>query len=325
MKFGTELFNCKISTKISPVAFFDSFFTENKIVEAKNRFIDEFPDRDNPDQLYASCLSYVSSSKLEYHLEFTIENYDPETLFFEIIPVTKIVSFSNELEALFRSQYYTSKDLMKDKFDDARGKGITTKSKREAIRKIITKVISCYTHIENNTEYLDYKNECIRPLSALIALIYREYIILAPAQHYFPQVEPILKFYPKHADLYEGSQLKSEVIDAMFQKKVSGFIFQSHFPEKDISDLKLFIGNGNHKGIKRHVKLYGEVGKINFTIATLLLYAKISRPNLEELNFLFINDIKFIARTCDKEYSRYQKSSPIEAATIEAIIKDFLE
>lgn len=316
MKLDNDYYNCTASTIKSPIAFFSSFFVEDKINNAKNRFIERMPDRNDPDDPIARSVSYVSPNKLEYHLEHTI--WDENT--YENI--TQIISLDNELENMFRDQYLNSKELLKQKLEPESGEELNTKEKREIVRVILKKASTYYQIIQKNNFYSDNREVCYRPIISIIKLIYDEYNPLAQDPRSNDIILSILSESNKNG-LYEIKQLKPESIEKLFDFiiKPGLKIFDSQNKSKDIEFLKFFLLGEEPKEIKRDVRLFGQVGLINYTIALLLEYANMSRPFLEKQNFLYINNIKFVAGSCDTDFYRYPLAHPKEANTVASLIE----
>ena len=315
------------STDASPVGFFFSFFNTQAIDDLKKSFIDRLPDMEDPYDDLANKTSYISPDKLEYHVEHSLSNYDPETGNHEYENITQIISLAIELEHLFKDEFYESKQLIKNKLDDLIPKHSSRKRCREIIGDIIKKnIIPSIQLIEADEKYTGYITICKRPLEAIVKFLYRNYSEYTPDQSLYEKIREIFKQSIDDKDLLEDSSLNLAVIDALSvsAKKISHKIFSFHEPEKEIPNLKMLLSDPKSIRLDKPVTIYGKVGEINFALAHILSNLKQSRRSLERTGQLRINKIPFVAASCDTESYRYPQSHPKDATIIENLIDSFL-
>lgn len=316
--------DCASSTAKSPIAFFVDFFNKNKINQAIEIFSENVPDQSDPNCLEGRITSYISPDKLEYHQEYSFEDFNPETLEYSREPVTRKISFRDELYKLLRQEYYESKILFTEKLKLYEEKNTKQRERREGYRNIVKKILSLIDHIRTDSCYVDFQSECRRPLIALITLLYSEYDDFLPDQSYNPRIGEALLQHPSGALLYEKSCLKETVIPELFNKVIArNHIISSHYRDRDIKNLQLLLNDGIVASIENPITLSGEAGRTYYTLASLINWMPLNRRELENKNCLFINGKPFSAITCDREYERYSRSHSAEAAAIDSIIDSF--
>jgi hypothetical protein len=320
-----NIFDCKFSTSTSPIAFFTSFFVNDKILVAKQFFIDRIPDLKNPLDETARRVSYISLEKLEFHIEHSILDYDPETHNGHYENFTQEVSFSKYLENILKDEFYESKELLTSKLSS--GEFMIKKSRIELVSNIIVeKILPTITKIESDENYFNCVDVCKRPLEAIIKFLYRDYPDYTPDQFVDERIGKIFLNSDSSKDLLEKSKLDLAVIDVLsgLYSDIPLRIFSFHDDQNDIAQFKkLLLHSEGYDDIKP-IKIYGAVGSVNFALAMILGYLKKSRRSLARTKKVLINGIPFVPSTCDTEFYRFPLSNPKEAATIQAVIKNKL-
>jgi hypothetical protein len=316
-------YGCRSSTESSPLALFESFFKNDKILIAKDLFIESIPDINNPESYLLSKTSYIAPDKLEYHLEHLLEDYDPDTGIYKSEKITQVISLAKEIENFFRDEFFESKSLLKKKLDDL----IHDKTKRKRCREIIgdiivRKILPLIKLIESDDKYSGYVDVCKRPVKAIVKFLYRNYSEYTPDQTLYEKIREIFKQSIDDKDLLDESSFDLSVIDALSvsAKKISHRIFSFHEPGIEIPNLKKLLLNPRLSTLDKPVNIFGKVGEVNYALALILRNVKQSRRSLQRSKQLFINKSKFSASDCDTDFYRYPQKHPKEAKIIEGLI-----
>lgn len=303
---------CKESTETSPIAFFESFYTLNKIKEAKESYISMIPkpvNKENPydpNDFWNSFSFDVDEKKKTFTVKYYEEEYDDEGLVVNLLSKINLHSFESELEKLFREQFYISTRLLRNKIEKFNKDELSKKSVLEYLSDKTRFFLKAIDDIKTNVKPEKLNKVYTRPYKSLIVFFYRHYDYLMPSQHSDKRISVILKELPKNIELYKPVTLSVDIIDAIINlKKTNKYnVFPFSDPKLVHKNLSYFF-NKQFDLIKPPICFPSNIVAANYLIAKLAFYLGYTRPEIQKANIFKLDTNNFNADLCNKDYSRF--------------------
>lgn len=324
-----KVLDCSASTISSPIAFITSFIRKKKITIAIEQFLLHVPDLPNELDYWNSNLSHISDDRLEFHLEHSIDSFDDpsDISTYKSLAITEVVSFEKEMEKIFRQEFVLSKQLLKKKYDGwsvGRGK---KKQIQDNIRDLLTvDIFDCIQKVDSDPVFKKHKDLCLRPFYAIIRFLYREFPTYTPRYSFDSRIAPIIKGANDAEELYLPQTLDLKVVDDLmeFRLQSSEKLFTVDNVHAASENLKAILGSTEINPPSCVVCVKGRVGAINYTLGLLLDRLEITRRAFDRWSCLKIDKYKFMARECDREFSRYPLSHPDDASRLRELIRSHM-
>ncbi len=307
----------------SPIAFFNSFFTKNLILKAKESFLSKFPNPQDEHDLWNSYPVSIDFKKQTFSVEYIIEFYNEETNSQNSKHIIEEYTFESEIEKLFRSEFEKSKKLILQKYlplnDENNDK---YKNLKEALVDELKSILKHLKQIQNakliDTEIIVFK----RPLESLINLLYLNFINFLPSPKVNDEIVQIIKSRENSIHLYEDKILPNDFVTRILElKDITGNnIFQ--FENKTIAAEQLNqICFGNYRNISSPIKFISNSGAAYYMISILLKTLNISRTEIQKAKIFDLNKGNFYSNYCDTEKYRYPLKNKDSAFLIDQIFE----
>jgi hypothetical protein len=293
---------------------------DGKIDDAIQIFTSNVPDRDNINDLFSSNCSFVGTDKLEYHLEHSIDDYDPGTGEYNREDITEVVTFEKELNKLFEEQYYISKRLLAKLEEVSTSSTKSLEIWKNTIVSCISDIAKCQSNIDGDSKLASYGSTCQRPLRALVKLIYKNYETYAPISSSIPQINK-LRFDDHTDNPYDPSLKFSEAcLSSVFEalENLEGCTINAM--QESIANLSHFLIHAHAARTSKTINLSGSSEAIYVTLTRLITQAGIKLTEVPE-TVITINDSLFDKDKAYRANSRFRKNHPSKAATIDFHIR----
>ena len=293
----------------SPAAFFTSFLKVEKISEAKNSFLSNFPNPANENdywnQFCVTVLGDQDSFEVEYFFEISEDDEKPPLRNSILVTYT----FGSELEKIFRDNFQLFKTLFLEKLDNFEPSKRGRKNKIEYVKDLQTNLIVIGMKLEESIECQNIKDVLLRPLHAIMLFIYNhsgEYALN-------PNVSPFIQnALESRADtshfIYETISIDKLLGIESIRNLDGSSMFSFDDDDIDLKQHLRFLFDRELDQVKSPIRIWGQSMKVDYLIHKICGALNYSITDIASRQIFCNNSARLIPDYCYSNTSRIGRS-----------------